>query len=125
VLEIKESILTTGNQVATTNFEVNLNGKNSRTNLVSRSVAKEKSCQEFVSVINGKTNCFGHVECDAIVMDKATVNSTPALHSLSSEATLSHEAMIGKIANEQIVKLQTLGLSVEEAVEKIIQGFLK
>ncbi len=125
VLEIKESILTTENQVATTNFEVNLEGKNSRTNLVSRSVAKGKSSQEFVSVLNGKTNCFGHVECDAIVMDKATVSSTPALHSLSSDATLSHEAMIGKIANEQIVKLQTLGLSVEEAVEKIIQGFLK
>ncbi len=125
ILEIKESILTTDNEIATTQFEVDLNGKNSKVNLVSRSVARDKSYQQFVSKINGNTTCFGHVECDAIVMDKANVSSTPALNSVDSNATLSHEAMIGKIANEQVVKLQTLGLSEEQAVEKIIKGFLK
>ena len=125
VLEIKESILTTEHQVASTHFEVNLDEKNSRANVVSRSVAKEKSSQEFVSIINGNSPSFGHVECDAIVMDKATVSSTPALNSKNSEATLSHEAMIGKIASEQVIKLQTLGLTEEQAVEKIVQGFLK
>ncbi len=124
-LEIKESILTTNHELATTSFTVDLVGKDSRANVVSRSVAKEHSCQEFSSVVNGLAPSFGHVECDAIVMDKATVNSTPALNSKNADSMLSHEAMIGKIAGEQVIKLQTLGLSKDQAVEKIVEGFLK
>ena len=125
VLNIKESILTTEHEIASTNFSVDLSGANSKVNIVSRSVAKDKSSQEFVSNINGLAPSFGHVECDAIVMDKAHVSSTPALNNENSDATLSHEAMIGKIASEQVIKLQTLGLTQEEAIEKIVEGFLK
>lgn len=124
-LDIRESILTESNQTATTDFQVSLNGKNSRTNVVSRSVAKGTSKQAFNSVVDGNNECFGHIECDAIVMDKAQVSSTPALKNTDTSANLTHEAAIGKIAGEQIVKLQTLGLTKEEAEQVIIKGFLR
>ena len=123
-LDIKESILTENNETATTEFVVSLNGKGSSTNVISRSVAKGSSRQQFNSVVDGNNECFGHIECDAIVMDKAQVSSTPALKNTDANANLTHEAAIGKIAGEQIIKLQTLGLTKEQAEDLIIKGFL-
>lgn len=125
ILEIKESILTEDDQDASTTFSVELNGKNSKVNVVSRSVAKGDSYQEFISEINGNNASFGHVECDAIVFDNGRVASTPALQNTHPDATLTHEAAIGKIAGEQIIKLQTLGLTKEEAEEVILKSFLQ
>lgn len=125
ILDIKESILTEYDQTATTTFSVELNGKNSRVNVTSRSVAKGNSHQEFISEINGNNESFGHVECDAIVFDNAQVSSTPALQNTHPDATLTHEAAIGKIAGEQIIKLETLGLTQEEAENVILKSFLQ
>lgn len=124
-LVIKEKILTSDKQVANTKFEVLLKGENSSVEVVSRSVAKNKSKQKFVSNIIGKNKCFGHVECDGIVIDEAKIDSIPKISAQNNEATLIHEAAIGKIAGDQIIKLQTLGLSEEEAQNEIIKGFLK
>ena len=124
-LQIKESILTEFNQKAITEFVVDLSGENSKTNVVSRSVAKGNSQQQFISQINGNANSFGHVECDAIIVDNGKVTSTPALTNTNPNAELSHEAFIGKIAGEQLIKLETLGLTKEEAEKAILDGFLK
>lgn len=124
-LTVHEKILTSRFNVAKTNFKVNLKGKNSKCNIVSRSVARDESEQIFKSDLQGKNLCFGHVECDGIVLDKAKIDSVPKVSAHSNQASLSHEAAIGKIASEQIVKLMTLGLSEKEAEEKIIEGFLK
>ena len=124
-LEIKESILTERDDFAETDFDVALNGANSKAHVISRSVAKGNSKQVFNSKIDGNNICFGHVECDAIIMDKAQVSSTPALQNTHPDASLTHEAAIGKIAGEQIIKLLTLGLTQPEAEEQIIKGFLK
>lgn len=122
---IKEKIMTHGNQVASTDFEVNLNGENSSTNIVSRAVAKDNSKQIFFSKINGNTKCTGHTECDAIIMDSASVKAVPEITANSVEANLIHEAAIGKIAGEQLIKLMSLGITEKEAEEQIINGFLK
>lgn len=122
---VKEKIMTHGNQMARTEFEVNLNGKNSSTNVVSRAVAKDNSKQEFISKVYGNNECFGHVECDAIIMDKAQVSSLPQVTATNIDASLTHEAAIGKIAGEQLIKLMSLGLTESEAEEQIINGFLK
>lgn len=124
-LIIKEKILTSEKQVAKTVFNVILEGKNSSVEVISRSVAKDKSKQKFISNIKGKNECFGHVECDGIILDKAQIESVPKIVAQNINATLIHEAAIGKIAGDQIVKLQTLGLSEEEAQTQIIKGFLK
>lgn len=124
-LLITEKIMTHGKQTAKTLFNVNLNGKNSSTHVTSRSIAKDHSKQDFISNIHGNTQCFGHVECDAIIMDNAIVISTPQIIANDVEANLIHEAAIGKIAGEQVVKLMTLGLTEKEAEEEIINGFLK
>ncbi len=124
-LFVKEKILTSETQVAKTLFEVVLKGKSSSVEVVSRSVAKGKSKQEFVSNIKGQNECFGHVECDGIVIDNATIVSTPKIVAQNPNASLVHEAAIGKIAGEQLIKLQTLGLSEEESQNEIIKGFLK
>ncbi len=124
-LEIKESILTERNEVAETEFVVSLNGKDSKANVISRSVAKGNSRQVFISRVDGNNACFGHVECDAIIMDNAQITSTPALQNTNVNANLTHEAAIGKIAGEQITKLQTLGLTQEQAENVILKGFLK
>lgn len=124
-LIIKEKIMTHGSQYAKTNFTVELNGKGSSTNVVSRSVAKDKSKQEFISHILGNNECSGHTECDAIIMDEAVVTAVPELTAASVDASLIHEAAIGKIAGEQLIKLETLGLTEAEAEEQIINGFLK
>ncbi len=124
-LIIRESLMTDGNQVANTEFEVELNGENSGTDLVSRSVAKGCSKQNYRSRIIGNAACTGHSECDAIIADKATVNAAPELTAANPDAQLIHEAAIGKIAGEQILKLMTLGLTEQEAENIIIEGFLK
>ena len=124
-LVITERIMTTDNQTAKTVFDVNLNGENSSVHVASRSIARDNSTQEFISNVNGNTKCFGHVECDAIIMDKAKVISTPKIAANDIEASLIHEAAIGKIAGEQIIKLMSLGLTEAEAEEQIINGFLR
>lgn len=124
-LIIREKLLTEGSQSAITDFTVNLNGENSSTNVISRSVAKNRSHQEFISRINGNNLCHGHTECDAIIMDRATVLAVPEVSANHINASLIHEAAIGKIAGEQLMKLMTLGLTEAEAEEQIIAGFLK
>ena len=124
-LEIHEKIMTHGKQYAKTDFHVDINGDNSSVNLVSRSVAKGESKQEFFSVMNGNAACAGHSECDAIIMDNACVTASPQLTANNIDANLIHEAAIGKIAGEQLTKLMTLGLTEKEAEEQIINGFLK
>ena len=120
-----EKIMTHGDQSATTLFEIDLDGEGCGAHVVSRSVAKDRSRQHFVSHINGNHACSGHTECDAIIMDEASVSAVPEIKANHPEASLIHEAAIGKIAGEQLVKLMTLGLSEKEAEEQIISGFLK
>lgn len=124
-LVITERIMTHGNQLARTIFNVQLNGKKASVYVASRSIAKDQSQQEFISNVEGNSECFGHVECDAIIMEQAKVISTPKIMANDVNASLIHEAAIGKIAGEQIIKLMTLGLTEHEAEEQIIQGFLK
>lgn len=124
-LKVTERLMTHGNQTAKSVFFVDMNGEDSSTNLISRSVAKDNSYQLFESNINGNAKCSGHSECDAIIVGDAKVSSVPGITANNSDAALIHEAAIGKIAGEQIVKLMTLGLTEEEAEEQIISGFLK
>ena len=124
-LIITEKILTHGSQTAKTIFNVELNGKNASTKVTSRSIAKENSYQEFISNVSGNSKCFGHVECDAIIMDNGKVVAVPKISANNVEANLVHEAAIGKIAGDQLIKLMSLGLSEKQAEEKIINGFLK
>ena len=123
-LVVKEKILTEGEQRAVTDFLVDMNGDGCSANVVSRSVAKDNSKQDFLSRINGNCACSGHTECDAIIMDNACVLATPQLQANNIDAGLIHEAAIGKIAGEQLIKLMTLGLTEQEAEEQIINGFL-
>ena len=124
-LLIKENILTTNNQIAKTKFIVDLVGDGSSVEVKSRSVAKNNSYQEFVSNIKGKADCYGHVECDGIIDGNAHIISTPQISALNPNANLVHEAQVGKIAGEQLNKLMTLGLTYEQACDKIIAGYLK
>jgi len=124
-LVITEKIMTHGTQFAKTIFDLKLNGTNSSAKVTSRSVAVDKSKQEFISNISGNEKCFGHVECDAIIKDNAKVIAVPKIEANCEEANLIHEAAIGKIAGEQLNKLMTLGLSAKEAETAIINGFLK
>lgn len=124
-LVIRERLLTHGCQEAESSFVVNLNGDGSSANVISRSVAKEDSVQTFLSEINGNSKCAGHTECDAIIMDNAKISAIPKITANDTEAALIHEAAIGKIAGEQIVKLMTLGLTEAEAEAQIVNGFLK
>lgn len=123
-LTIKERILTTENQKAITDFNVELVGKNSSVDVISRSVAKDTSYQEFNSCLIGKNECFGHVECDAIITGKSRISSTPRIVAEDVNASLVHEAAIGKIAGDQVTKLLTLGLTKAQAENVIIKGFL-
>ena len=124
-LVIRERLMTHGSQVAKSIYDTYLNGEGSSADVVSRSVARDESYQDFNSRIVGNAACKGHTECDAIIMDKARVLATPTLDANNIDATLVHEAAIGKIAGEQLIKLMTLGLTAEEAEEQIINGFLK
>lgn len=123
-LIINEKIMTHENQKAKSIYKVVLKGKNSSSKVNSRSVAIDNSKQEFISNVIGNNECFGHIECDAIIKDKAKVISTPKIVANNVNATLIHEATIGKIAGEQLIKLMTLGLSKQRAEETIINGFL-
>lgn len=124
-LVVRERIMTDGEEYAQTDFDVVLEGEDSGADLVSRSVARGKSRQVFNSLIDGKTRCTGHSECDAILAEEGTVFAAPTLEASHIDAELIHEAAIGKIAGEQILKLRTLGLTEEEAEERIISGFLR
>ena len=124
-LIVREKIMTHGEQFAETNFHLDINGEGASAQLSSRSVAKGKSRQVFRSVINGNAKCNAHSECDAIIMDEASVSAIPEITANVPDASLIHEAAIGKIAGEQLMKLMSLGLSEKEAEEQIVNGFLK
>lgn len=124
-LLVRERIMTDGTERAETDFVVDMDGEDSKTDLISRSVARGNSYQEFRSCIHGRERCTGHSECDAILMDNGVVMAMPSLEASNIDASLIHEAAIGKIAGDQIMKLRTLGLTEEEAEERIMQGFLK
>lgn len=124
-LVVYEKIMTHGEQFAETEFVVDLKGEDCGTHVVSRSVAKDNSRQLFISDVVGNAKCSGHTECDAIIMDNASVVAIPKIVANNTEASLIHEAAIGKIAGEQLIKLMTLGLDEKQAEEEIINGFLK
>lgn len=123
-LVIRERLLTEKDQTARTLFTVTMQGDNSAADVVSRSVARDTSRQVYESTIIGEAKCTGHTECDAIISDKAQVDASPRLFARNEDAALIHEAAIGKIAGEQILKLRTLGLTREEAEARIVEGFL-
>lgn len=124
-LIVRERLMTHSDQTAISGYEVYLNGENASADVVSRSVARDNSYQKFDSKIIGNAPCSGHTECDAIIMDKAKILAIPQLEANDLDAALIHEAAIGKIAGDQIIKLMTLGLTEAEAEEQIINGFLK
>ena len=122
---VRERLMTHGKQYAVSDYQVELNGEGANADEVSRSVAKDESYQKFDSKITGNAPCTGHTECDAIIMGNAKILAIPQLEANNIDAALIHEAAIGKIAGEQIIKLMTLGLSEEEAEEQIVNGFLR
>ena len=124
-LVIKEKILTSNDQSAKTSFIVDLKGDGASCEVTSRSVATDSSCQEFKSNVTGDKNCYAHVSCDAIIKDDAKVKAVPEIYAKNASANLIHEAYIGKIQGEQLMKLMSLGLSEKQAEEEIIKGFLK
>ena len=124
-LIIKEKVMTHGKQLAKSDFTVDLNGEGCHTNVISRSVARGQSRQIFLARITGNAACYGHSECDAIIMDEGVVSAIPEVTANCLDAQLVHEAAIGKIAGEQLTKLMTLGLTEKEAEEQIVNGFLK
>ncbi len=124
-LIVREKLMTHGEQTSHSEFTIDLDGDDSSANVISRGVARDKSRQVLVLRINGNARCYGHSECDNIVMDESYVQAIPEITANSVEASLVHEAAIGKIAGEQITKLMTLGLTEAEAEEQIVAGFLK
>lgn len=124
MLLITERVLTDLNQTAVSKTDIVLSGTGSRANMISRSVIKGNSSQNFYATIDALAACFGHIECDAIIMDNGTNETIPALKARHPDAELTHEASIGKIASDQLIKLMSLGLTYDEAVNRIIQGFL-
>ena len=124
-LVVRERLMTHGEQRAVSTYDVKLNGKDSGADVVSRSVARDRSFQKFDAKIAGKAPCRGHTECDSIIMDEGRILAVPGLEADHVDASLFHEAAIGKIAGEQLIKLMTLGLTEAEAEEQIINGFLR
>ncbi|MGN1305275.1 MAG: SufB/SufD family protein [Oscillospiraceae bacterium] len=124
-LVVRERLMTHGDQYAESTYNTELNGENSGADIVSRSVAKDNSVQIFYSKLEGNAACTGHTECDGIIMDNAKISAVPALDANNIDASLIHEAAIGKIAGEQLIKLMTLGLTEAEAEAQIVNGFLK
>ena len=124
-LIITERVLTDYEQSASSQNKIILEGDDSSANMVSRSVIKGNSRQDFYATIEARAKCLGHIECDAIIIDNGKNETIPSLKALHPDAELTHEASIGKIANDQLMKLMSLGLSYDEAVNRIIQGFLK
>ncbi len=124
-LTVRERLMTHGDQKAISTYVVNLNGEGASADVVSRSVARDDSYQKFDAKLVGNAACSGHTECDSIIMDNGRILAVPGLEANNVDAALVHEAAIGKIAGDQIIKLMTLGLSEAEAEEQIINGFLK
>lgn len=124
-LVVRERLMTHGSQRAISKYVVNLNGEGATADVVSRSVARDDSYQKFDAVLNGNAACSGHTECDSIIMDRGRILAVPGLEANDVDAALVHEAAIGKIAGDQIIKLMTLGLTEQEAEEQIVNGFLK
>ena len=124
-LVVRERLMTHGDQRALSVYRVSLNGEGSSADVVSRSVARDDSWQKFDARISGNAPCHGHTECDSIIMDRGRILAVPSLEANDPDSELVHEAAIGKIAGEQLVKLMTLGLTEQEAEEKIISGFLR
>jgi Fe-S cluster assembly scaffold protein SufB len=125
LLLITERVMTEGAQTAVSRNLISLSGENSRANMISRSVMKGDSKQIFYATIEALAKCYGHIECDAIIMDNGTNETFPSLKAKHPDAELTHEASIGKIAGDQLTKLMSLGLTYDEAVNRIIQGFLR
>ncbi len=125
LLLITERVLTDGDQTAVSTNNIVLNGAGSRANMISRSVMKGNSRQTFYATMDARNKCYGHIECDAIIMDNGTNETMPSLKAEHPDAELTHEASIGKIASDQLTKLMSLGLTYDQAVNRIIQGFLK
>jgi len=125
LLLITERVMTEFNQTAVSHNEITLSGENSRANMISRSVMKGNSKQFFYATLDALAKCFGHIECDAIIMDNGTNETVPSLKARHPDAELTHEASIGKIAGDQLTKLMSLGLNYDEAVSRIIKGFLR
>ena len=123
-LVVRERIMTDGDEYARTDFVVRMEGEGSACDLVSRSVARGNSRQEFYSDVIGENGCFGHVECDGIILDGARILSTPQIDAAHPDASLVHEAAVGKIAGDQLIKLMSLGLTEKEAEDAVIKGFL-
>ena len=123
-LVVRERLMTHGQQFAESTYKVSLNEEGSSADVVSRSVARDTSYQKFDACIVGNAPCSGHTECDSIIMDSGRILALPALEANNVEAQLVHEAAIGKIAGEQLIKLMTLGLTEQEAEKQIINGFL-
>jgi len=124
-LKVVERLLTHGQQKAESDIRVEIEGQGAAAQILSRSVAQDDSYQLFKAALVGKNECTGHVECDAILMDKAQIRSIPQLEAEDANAVLTHEAAIGKIAGEQLIKLMSLGLSEQEAIDTILEGFLR
>ena len=122
---LTEKLMTQGDQTANSDVDIILNGHHTKAWVISRSVAKENTRQLFHPNVEGNNLCFGHVQCDSIIMGNGRVQSIPAITANHVDASLIHEAAIGKIAGDQILKLETLGFTAEEAEERILQGFLK
>ena len=124
-LVVRERLMTHGAQRAISTYTVRLNGEGSSADVVSRSVAKDDSFQKFDAKLVGNAQCTGHTECDSIIMGNGKILAVPGLEANNVDAALVHEAAIGKIAGDQLIKLMTLGLTEQEAEEQIINGFLK
>ncbi|MCR4876280.1 MAG: SufD family Fe-S cluster assembly protein [Clostridiales bacterium] len=122
---VRERLMTHGDQQAVSTYTVHLNGDGASADVVSRSVARDESFQKFDAKLVGNASCSGHTECDSIIMDHGRILAVPGLEANNVDAALVHEAAIGKIAGDQIIKLMTLGLTEQEAEEQIINGFLK
>ncbi|MCD7775515.1 MAG: SufD family Fe-S cluster assembly protein [Clostridiales bacterium] len=121
---VLEKLMTHGNQRAESNMVVELNGKNASAQIISRSVAKDSSCQEFKPTAVGNAYCKAHVQCDSIIMDDAKISSVPAITANNADAQIVHEAAIGRINNDQLLKLMTFGMTEQEAEDVIVRGFL-
>ena len=121
---VTERLLTHGKQEAISDMEIELNGEDAKCRVISRSVGQDESVQVFYPRVVGNAPCFGHVQCDSIIMGEAKIRSIPEIAANHPEAQLIHEAAIGKIAGDQLLKLETLGLTSEEAEDTILQGFL-
>ncbi len=124
-LVVNEKLMTHGKQIAHSDIIINLDGEGSSAQIISRSVAKDASVQVFHPIAVGNTNCKAHIQCDAIIMDKAKVSSIPEIAANDADAQIIHEAAIGRINNDQLIKLQTFGLEEEEAENVIVKGFLQ